>query len=221
MRELLALTLIVAAAVLAPVISFLAFGPQLETRMEAWCDTALPAPMASALIVALLSTDVFLPVPSSFVSTFGGARLGAVGGTIVSWTGMTLGAVIGFVAARVGGRPLAVRLAGEAEVRRIDQLATRFGLQLVIFTRAVPILAEATVLLLGATRLAWGTFLLTVGFSNLGIAAVYSIFGSVASQHDALVPALVASIALPLAAIWIFRRWLPAVDEVRPAEQQI
>ena len=48
-------------------------------------------------IGALLALDVFLPVPSSIVSTGAGVLLGFWTGAAVIWIGMTLGCVIGYV----------------------------------------------------------------------------------------------------------------------------
>ncbi|MBI3838694.1 MAG: hypothetical protein HY288_12270 [Planctomycetia bacterium] len=83
-----------------------------------------------------------------------------------------------------------------------------YGSWILIITRALPVLAEAAVLLMGATQLAWRQFLPAVMLSNLGIAAVYSVLGQLAQAQGELPLALGASIALPLAAATIARRWM-------------
>jgi uncharacterized membrane protein YdjX (TVP38/TMEM64 family) len=153
-----------------------------------------------------LAVDVFLPVPSSVVSTFAGSRLGIAAATAASWLGMTAGGVFAFWLARTCGRPLATRLSSREDLDDMDRIGSRMGAWLVIVTRALPILAEAAVLFLGTTSLAWRRFLPPLALSNLGIALVYSVLGGVAQSYGELPLALAASIALPLLAATITRR---------------
>jgi hypothetical protein len=77
-----------------------------------------------------------------------------------------------------------------------------------VITRGLPVLAEAAVLWMGCTQLAWRRFLPAVVLSNLGIAAVYSALGQTALRYGELPLALAASIALPLLAATIARRFM-------------
>jgi uncharacterized membrane protein YdjX (TVP38/TMEM64 family) len=217
MRDLLRPLLIVAVALLVPILPFLGFGPWLEARVENWLDPP-PAPTTVALAaVLLLSSDVLLPIPSSVVSTVAGAQLGILLGTLASWLGMTLGAMLGFTLARYWGRPLAARLSTTDDLARLDRMSRRYGVWALIVTRALPILAEASVLLLGATQLPWRRFLPAVVLSNLGIAVVYSVLGHLARGQGQLLLAIAASVALPLLATIIARLLLPrALSEPTP-----
>jgi uncharacterized membrane protein YdjX (TVP38/TMEM64 family) len=159
--------------------------------------------------VGLLSTDVFLPIPSSVVSTVAGAQLGIVPATLVSWLGMTLGAGLGFALAKACGRPLAERFASADDLTRLDGLAEAYGPWLLVATRALPILAEAAVLLLGATHMSWRLFWPAILLSNLGIALVYAVLGHLARGQGHLPLALAASIALPLLATAMVRWLMP------------
>ncbi|MHB8902299.1 MAG: VTT domain-containing protein, partial [Thermoguttaceae bacterium] len=157
---------------------------------------------AALLIVALLSTDVFLPIPSSVLSTLGGETLGFALGTAASFAGLMSGAAIGFGVAKLAGPPLMARLASPEDVAALDRLSRRAGASVLIVTRPVPILAEAAVLFFGSTGLTWARFLAPVALANLVIAAAYSALG--AWVH--LPAALALSIALPVLAAWIARR---------------
>jgi len=200
--------LILAVALAVPIVPFLAFGDALEAKVSTWFDPP-PAPLTVALVtVGVLAADILLPVPSSLVSTVAGARLGLLGGTLVSWLGLTTGACFGFWLARAFGRPLAARLSTPADLDEMDRLAGRYGGLILIGTRALPVLAEAAVLLLGTTKWSWRLFLPTVAVSNLGIAVVYSALGHFATSYGELPLALIASIALPLAAAFVARRVL-------------
>ncbi len=192
---------LVAVALAVPIVPFLWFGPVLEARIEGWLAEGIPPGTVAAAVVGLLASDVVLPVPSSVVSTFAGKMLGFWGGTAASWCGMTLGAVAAFGLVRLFGRPLAVRLSSEDDLHRTDALAGRAGVLVLVLTRPIPIFAEAAVLLMGTTRLAWRDFLLAVGLSNLGIAAAYAVLG----ERVRFPIALAASITLPLLATAVAR----------------
>jgi uncharacterized membrane protein YdjX (TVP38/TMEM64 family) len=212
MRDLLKPLLLVGLALAVPILPFAVWGDSAETRMAACLHAAASPRTVAALVFGLLATDVFLPVPSSVVNTVAGEALGFGLATAVSWAGLTAGAVLGFALARWFGRPLALRLAGRDDLEKIDAAADRFGPLVLVLARPVPVLAEASVLLVGTTRLSWRWFLAPVVLSNLGIAVVYSALGSLA----ALWIALPASIALPLSAAAVARRFWPGRKKTAP-----
>src|SRR5215203_2087747 len=57
--------------------------------------------IVAGAVFALLALDVFLPVPSSIVSTASGVLLGFTVGSAVVWAGMMAGALLGYA---VGSR---------------------------------------------------------------------------------------------------------------------
>ena len=213
MSDLLRWSVAITIVLLVPVIPFLGFGGSLESRVETWFDSTLSLSATAAIVVGVLASDILLPIPSSFVSTLAGSRLGLPGGAAVVWSGMTLGAVIGFALVRVFGRPLAARLSSADDLRRMEMLAQRGGPAVLALTRALPVLAEASVLLLGAIGLPWRRFLPVVLLANLGLAVAYAALGHFAHQEGNLTVALAASIALPLLATMIARHWLSPAHE--------
>jgi len=191
-----------------PIVPFLIWGQ----RIEAWGESFIAEPpskgVTAMLIIGLLSTDILLPVPSSLVSTLAGSQLGLLGGTLASWLGMTIGAVIGFSIAKAFGRAVALRFTSEDDLEQMESLTNRLGPATLIVTRAVPVLAEACVLLVGVHQLSWRRFLPPVLLANLGIAVAYSAFGEFAAANEWLPAALGIAIALPLLLLFIARRWL-------------
>jgi hypothetical protein len=83
---------------------------------------------------------------------------------------------------------------------------------LLVLFRPLPVLAEASVLLFGATRLSWVRFLVPVSLANLGIAAAYSLLGNFGRTQHALLYVLAASIAIPLLATTMVRWRTGAVE---------
>jgi uncharacterized membrane protein YdjX (TVP38/TMEM64 family) len=203
MREVLKPLLVVAAVLAVPIVPFALFGAEMEAWIETQLRSTLPPAAVAAAVIGLLATDVFLPIPSSVVSTVAGRALGVWGATAASWIGMTAGAVLGFALGRWFGRPLAVRLSEEEELKRIERLSRRYGPLVLVLARPVPALAEASVLLAGTARLGWTPFLAAVGWSNLGIAAAFALLG----ETVPLSYALAVSVAIPLAAAAV-ARWL-------------
>ncbi len=209
MPRILRPVLIVLLALLIPIVPFIGFGEQLEARIREWSESKPPHGVVAAAIVGVLTTDVFLPIPSSFISTFGGAELGVALGTAASWLGMTAGAMLGYVLARIFGQPLAARFARPEELARMETLTRRWGARAIVLSRAVPVLAEASVLLMGATGLSWRQFVWPMALANLGIALAYSILGHLGKTNDAVLIALAASITLPITAAVLARFLLP------------
>jgi uncharacterized membrane protein YdjX (TVP38/TMEM64 family) len=208
MRSFLRPALLICLVLLVPIVPFLGFGDALEATIAGWLDPPPSAAVIGMLTVAILASDILLPIPSSLVSTIAGAQLGVVIATLASWLGLTIGAVLGFSLAKTWGRSLARRFSSADDLDRMDQLGRHYGAWVLILTRALPVLAEAAVLLMGTTGLAWRQFLPAVMLSNLGIALVYSEMGHLAKDQGELPLALAASIALPLLAATIARWWI-------------
>ena len=152
--------------------------------------------LAALAIGGLLALDVFLPVPSSIVSTAAGVLLGVWLGAAVVWIGMMAGCLVGYF---VGERsaPLAQRLVGPAGLARAAELADRYGAWAVVLCRPVPVLAEATVVFAGLVRAPLGRFLFVTAASNLGIAVGYAAIGAFSMRLDSFLMAFAGAIAVP------------------------
>lgn len=161
----------------------------------------------AVVIVGLLSSDVLLPIPSSFVSAFAVGALGPVLGASAVWLGMTVGAFGGYALGRVGGRPLVVRLVGSDELGRAEVLFRRFGNVVLVLGRGVPVLAEATVLFAGAVRLPLVDFAWVTAAAHLGLALAYALLASLGPDglSAALLP-FVLGILVPALAMALLSR---------------
>jgi len=208
MRSLLKPLLLLTLALMVPCLPFISFGPAMEAAVTGWLQSPPENATLALGIAALLATDILLPIPSSTVSTVGGAAVGTATGTLASWAGMTAGAMLGFWLARKAGRPLALRLSAAEELQRMQRLTDQVGPLVVVLTRPVPVMAEASVLFLGATGLPWRRFLLPMAAANLGVAWAYSAVGDWAQQNQLLTIGLAFSVALPVLLTMTARRWL-------------
>jgi uncharacterized membrane protein YdjX (TVP38/TMEM64 family) len=222
MSRLIRPILLLAFVLAVPIVPFLLAGQHVEQLLEDWLHETADKTTIFWVVVAILSTDVLLPIPSSVVSTFAGWQLGVTSGTLASWLGMTAGAVVGFALARAVGRPLAERLVERDDLDRMRFLSSHFGPRTIVLCRALPVLAEASVLFVGAMGLSWPKFFVPTALANLGIALAYSMLGSYSADQDLLVWAFVGSVALPLLATALVRRRLGSsiVEETDDSRMQ-
>ena len=214
MRELFRTLPLMCAVLLIPVLPFLLFGARFEDWLRGVAVHPPSMPITFALVVGLLSTDILLPIPSSVVSTMSGWQLGWFQGTLATWIGMNLGAVLGFALARSWGRTFALWFVKAEDLDRMRQLSDQYGLFVLVVTRAMPVFAEASVLIAGMHQLAWRRFLPAILLSNLGVAVGYSVFGDFAAQHQWLPLALGFSVAVPVFIAGMARRWLPNAENL-------
>jgi len=197
---------IVAIALAFPIVPLLLGGFALERRMTEWTARDVTPSVAAWMAFGLLASDILLPVPSSMVMTLAGARLGWWRGAAVCWAGMTVGAMAAFLIARTVGWRIARRLSSERELRNLESAGRRWGAALLVGCRALPILAEASVILAGIEKVPVPTFVAAVGLANLALALLYGLLGEWAADREWLGIALVATGALPLLLTIALRR---------------
>lgn len=176
---------------------FVLWGDLIANRTTAFSEGGTGDVLAAVAIVLLLAGDVVLPVPSSVVMVMAGFRFGLIAGTAVALIGMTAGCVFGYIIGRTFGRPAIERLVGEAATRRVARTMRRRGVLALVGSRAIPVLAETSVILAGITRIPAKQFLLATAAANLAIAAVYASAGNRSAETGSLLVAFAATIVFP------------------------
>ena len=199
-------TLLTVAALALILVPFLLY----EEAITAWTRDVASGERSRAVVAAifggLLASDVLLPIPSSLVSTFCGYTLGALGGLVISWAGMTAGALIGYWLGRHGARGLTRRFVGEQELERASRVQARWGDWAIVVSRSVPVLAEASVVFAGVTAMPLRRFVLSAGLANLAVSAVYATVGAYALQVESFLLAFAGAVLLPGAVLLLTRR---------------
>ena len=170
-------------------------------------DGAAKSAMGLALFLAL-ALDIFLPVPSSLASTWCGMLFGWAGGAFLSFMAMNVSCVLGILVGYYAA-PLARKLIGEQENGALRRFYDRYGVIVLIALRAVPVLAEASVLFAGLARMSLRRTLLWSVIGNAAVSLAYGIVGHVGKATDAMYPAFVASILLS-GLIILGARWFAA-----------
>ena len=101
------------------------------------------------MIVVFLALDVFLPVPSSVVSTAAGTLLGLWIGAIVSTAGMTLGCVLAYWSGKNFGLPLVRGMVSQRDQEDVRARCRRSAEWALATTGPYSVLAEASALFAG------------------------------------------------------------------------
>jgi uncharacterized membrane protein YdjX (TVP38/TMEM64 family) len=182
----------------------------LEGRMDALVQQTLQSNTSLVLItlavIAFLLADIVLPIPSSFVLTTTGFLLGIEWGTVVGFIGLTCASLGGYALGRYAGGPVAKRVVGRAQLERFADLSQRYGDVLLVAFRAMPVLAEATTILAGISRMPLPRFLIVTSIGNSVVALVYAWIGAVSASQSSFLLASVASIVLPVLIVLAMRR---------------
>ena len=152
---------------------------------------------------------MFLPVPSSIVSTAAGVLLGFWRGAAIVWAGMMVACVMGTRSARASG--LARRFVGDAGLERADRLLKRYGDWTIVICRPVPVLAEASVIFAGLVGAPFARFLALTALSNLGIAVGYAAFGTFSMSIDSFLVAFLGALLIPGVVMWVARMTMGGV----------
>jgi uncharacterized membrane protein YdjX (TVP38/TMEM64 family) len=198
------LVLAVAATVIASkVVVENLLGLNLGDLLARWSQD--PGAGAATIIITLLVVDILLPVPSSLVMLASGALFGVAWGSLLSLIGSIGGELFGFEMVRRFGAPVARRLAGDDDLRRLSGLMTRHGAAAVAATRALPVVMETMSVVAGLSAMSRRTFLGASLLGTVPVAVVYAWAGASARGTGSLIPAVVMLIAVT-AAGWIWYR---------------
>lgn len=172
----------------------------IRTWLEAGKTTS---PHVVGLIVAgLLFADLFIAVPTLTITLLSGYFLGFELGFAYALAGYWLAGVTGYTLSRVfGRRALRVITKDAAKIAQMDELFIRHGLVVLSMARAVPILAEVSACLSGATKLPFARFVLGWAINSIPYAAIAAYAGSISSLSDPK-PAIFTAIGLT-GTLWV------------------
>jgi len=202
-RKLLIAVVLLSALILVPFILW-------EERMNELAASLINARHSSVTVAAavaiLLAADVALPIPSSLLSTSGSYLLGFSTGLFASWFGMTAGCVIGYGLGRYAGRSVLLKFTSAREMEQSAADLTAKGDWILVASRAVPMLAEASVIMAGVLCRPFPRFLLVCSLANLGISMVYAAVGAFSVRADSFLFAFAGAILVPWIGMRLTRR---------------
>ena len=194
-RNISLLFLLVLAFILIP---FFLFQDQFDLWSGIILDQSEKLPWIAFLLIIFLATDVFLPVPSSMISTGAGFLFGFTIGTTISFTGMTIGVLIGYVLGN--GSRRALPWLDDNTKMWLENFFDKKGIWAVALARPIPVLAEASVIFAGMSKMSFSRFIFVSSLSNLGISLAYAGVGAFSVSVNSFLLAFLGSMLIPL--IW-------------------
>jgi uncharacterized membrane protein YdjX (TVP38/TMEM64 family) len=163
-------------------------------------------PYAWAVAIGLLVGDLVLPVPATGVMAALGSVYGAALGAVIGATGSMLSGLAGYGLARWGGKPLARRLADEAELARFQAFFDRWGGWAVILSRMLPVLPEVMAVLAGLARMRFGRFVAALALGTLPTVVLYAWLGH--ASRDAPWWGMLVAVMIPMLVWPVFLRFV-------------
>lgn len=153
--------------------------------------------------VALLMSDLFLPIPATAVMAACGFVYGPLVGGAISAAGSFCAGVLGYGLCRAFGQRAAHWLAGEEGLQAHESRFRRHGAWLVAASRWLPLLPEVVTCLAGLARMPVRTFLVALACGAAPMGFVYATIGSLGQEQPGL--ALGLSILIP-PLLWLAAR---------------
>ncbi len=158
---------------------------------ERWMDNlGAWGPIIYMLFFA--ASMVFAPIPTAPAPVAAAAAFGAVAGFFYTLLAGVLGATLCFGIARRWGRPALERVMAETTVKRIDQLADRLGLRLLVLLRLFPFVGVDYVsYAAGLTHMRFAVYFVVSLLASIPTLVLISVVGENVTENR-----LVAGIAL-------------------------
>lgn len=198
-RPLLRLSAVFLVLALAVIVPFLVWGEGMEASLT---REGVVAQLGDAIRyawlagIALLISDLLLPIPNSAVMAALGVIYGPVVGGLVASAGIAFAGAVGFAICRSYGRPAALWLIGDGGIAEGERLFARAGGWLVALTRPVPILSEVVACMAGLAGMRLRPFMLSLLCGSLPFGFVMAAVGFVGAERPVLTLGL--SLLLPL-----------------------
>ncbi len=204
MRALIKLMLVLVSVFAATFILAKISGVISIEKIEFWLTTAksVDAFYLAIIIVLLLFSDLFIAVPTLTVMILSGYFLGHFYGAMAAITGVMLAGISGYILSYIYGEKLEKLVIKDYQQRlALREQFEQYGILMIIFSRAMPILPEVTACLSGMTKMPFVKFLLAWTISSVPYTLIATYAGSVSSLESPK-PAIIAAVTLTVI-VWI------------------
>ena len=189
----------------------------LTGNMASWVEWLQSTPqairemgwMGQLAIIGLMILHCFVPFPAEFVAVTAGSIYGPILGTVLTWSGAMIGALISFGLTRLLGQPFISWVLPEKQKNLLDQWTHDQGAITLLVSRFIPVIAFNLInVAAGLTRISWWTFIWTTGIGILPLTALMVYMGSQMKELSWPMLLLVSAACIALMAIlhWVMRR---------------
>lgn len=204
------LTLALALAVIIP---FAIWGGRFEQwlTLEGTVATIRGwGPLGWLGVIALLVSDLFLPIPATPVMSAAGYLYGWFAGGLLAALGSFLAGATAYLLCRRFGSRVAEAIVGAADLEKGHALFVRRGPWLVALSRALPVLPEVIACLAGLAGMPTRSFFISLACGSLPLGFVYAAIGAAGIERPGL--ALGLSAAIPVV-LWLIARKVWQLDK--------
>lgn len=195
--------IVVVLVAFAATMNFIFEGLHVSLLDRVRANLTQPGVPTAVVIVLLLATDIFLPVPSSLVMVLSGVLFGTVTGGAISLIGSLAGNWGGFELMRHSGPRMFRRFVKEDEIRNMQPVVEQFGAVAIVLSRPVPIMMETLTLVAGLLRMNRVRFLTASLLGTVPITFLYAYAGSSSVAVNSTIPAIFILVCVPAIA-WAF-----------------
>ena len=146
---------------------------RIESTIKSW------GPWGVAASVGLMVVHSFVPFPAEFLAVANGMVFGPFWGTVVTWVGAMLGAILAFGLVRWLGRPFVEVAVARHHWESLDEWSEHEGPYVVLVSRLIPVIAFNLInYAAGLSRISWWNFLWTTAVGILPLTTLMVIMGS-------------------------------------------
>jgi uncharacterized membrane protein YdjX (TVP38/TMEM64 family) len=147
--------------------------------------------------IALLASDLLLPIPSTVVFTALGILYGPWLGGLIGTVGFALGGFIAYGACRSFGDRVALWLLGERDYQRGRRLFEKAGGWIVVLSRWLPVLPEVISCIAGLTRMPVAPYSIALVCGSAPVAFAFAVLGH-AGRDQPLLAVIASMIMAPI-----------------------
>jgi len=172
--------------------------------IKAWLNAAssVSPVYIGMVVVVLLFADLFIAIPTLTVCILSGYFLGFGIGAAFNVVGVGLAGVCGYLLSRSIGRDILIKIVRDpAKINEMENIFNKHGVVMILLSRALPILPEATACIAGFTKMPMWKFLFAWFFSSYPYVAIAAYAGSI-STIDTPMPAIFTAIFLSTS-LWL------------------
>jgi uncharacterized membrane protein YdjX (TVP38/TMEM64 family) len=168
----------------AVAVSAVATGMFHDFSMSAWVqsieDTIVSwGPWGALVSIGLMVLHSFIPFPAEFLAIANGMLYGPFLGTLITWSGAMLGALLAFGLSRFLGRRFVERMLAGGSMVRLEAWTDERAVHWIFLARFVPVIAFNLVnYAAGLTRVGWWTFIWTTAIGILPMTALMVTMGA-------------------------------------------
>ena len=176
---------------------------RIEDVVIAW------GPWGAVVSMGIMALHSFVPFPAEFLAIANGMVYGPVLGTVITWSGAMIGALLAFGLSRLLGRPFVDTMLARRQGAWLDSWSGERAANWIFLARFVPVIAFNLVnYAAGLTKISWWTFIWTTALGILPMTTLMVTMGASINNLD-WQWWLVLMVSGILA--WLFlRRWLLA-----------